>query len=339
MTPRVFLRRLGPLVAAISLLFAPLSLGGGSAVTVTAVDSVGYTVSQLERSIDFFTQVLGFEKVSAVEVAGEDYERLGGLFGLRMRVARVKLGDETVELTEYLAPRGRPIPVDSRSNDRWFQHAAIVTSDMDRAYAKLREHRVEHASSGPQTLPAWNRDAGGIRAFYFKDPDGHVLEILQFPPGKGAEKWHRKSDRVFLGIDHTAIVVSDTEASLKLYRDELGLRIAGRSENFGTEQEHLNNVFGARLKITSLRAEAGPGIEFLEYLAPRDGRAAPRDSRPNDLAHWQTRLVAEKLSSRAPPHAELVSPGAVNTAGGELGFREGLSIRDPDGHVLQLVRP
>ncbi len=333
------MRRLGALLAAISLLFAPLALGGGSAATVKAVDSVGYTVSQLERSVDFFTRVLGFEKVSEVELAGEDYERLEGLFGLRMRVARVKLGDETVELTEYLAPRGRPIPVDSRSNDHWFQHVAIVTSDMDRAYARLREHRVEHASSGPQTLPGWNRDAGGIRAFYFKDPDGHVLEILEFPPGKGAEKWHRKSERLFLGIDHTAIVVSDTETSLKLYRDELGLRIAGQSENYGTEQEHLNNVFGARLRITSLRAEAGPGIEFLEYLAPRDGRAASRDSRPSDLAHWQTRLVAEELSSRVPAHAELVSPGAVNTASGELGFREGLSIRDPDGHVLQLVRP
>lgn len=68
---------------------------------------------------------------------------------------------------------------------------------------------------------------------------------LQFPEGKGDAKWQRK-DRLFLGIDHTAIVVSNTEASLKFYRDVLGLHIAGTSENYGTEQEHLNNVFGAR---------------------------------------------------------------------------------------------
>jgi hypothetical protein len=52
---------------------------------------------------------------------------------------------------------------------------------------------------------------------------------------------------------------------------------AGESENYGTEQEHLNNVFGAHLAITTLRRAAGPGpgIELLEYLVPRDGRAMP----------------------------------------------------------------
>ena len=65
-----------------------------------------------------------------------------------------------------------------------------------------------HASSGPQRLPDWNKNAGGIKAFYFKDPDEHPVEILQFPEGKGDPKWQRASDRLFLGIDHTAIVVS-----------------------------------------------------------------------------------------------------------------------------------
>jgi hypothetical protein len=59
-------------------------------------------------------------------------------------------------------------------------------------------------------------------------------------------------------------------------------------------------VFGARLRITSLRASAGPGIEFLEYLSPRDGRPRPADSKANDVLHWQTRLVtgnADRTSS------------------------------------------
>src|SRR5262245_17083266 len=83
------------------------------------------------------------------------------------------------------------------------------------------------------------------------------------------------TDRLFLGIDHTAIVVNSTEASLACYRDTLGLRVVGQSENYGPEQERLNNVFGARLRITTLRAPAGPGVELLEYLTPRDGRPAP----------------------------------------------------------------
>ena len=70
-------------------------------------------------------------------------------------------------------------------------------------------------------------------------------------------------------------MVSNTQTSLKFYRDVLGMRLAGESMNSGTEQEHLNNVAGARLRISSLRAATGPGIEFLEYLTPRDeiGRA------------------------------------------------------------------
>ncbi len=171
---------------------------------IRAVGAVRMTVGNMERSIEFYSGVLRFEKVSDVEVWGEDYERLQGVFGLRMRVVRMRLGDEAIELTEYLTPRGRPIPVDSRSHDRWFQHIAIIVSDMDRAYASLRQHRVEHASPAPQRLPDWNANAGGIRAFYFKDPDGHPLEILWFPGGKGDLKWHQPSDRLFLGIDHTA---------------------------------------------------------------------------------------------------------------------------------------
>ena len=208
-----------------------------------------------------------------------------------MRVARLRLGDEVLELTQYLAPRGRPIPVDSRSNDRWFQHVAIIVRDMDEAYGWLRENRIQHASTGPQTIPDWNAGAAGIRAFYFNDPDGHVLEVLSFPSDKGLAKWQAK-DRLFLGIDHTAIVVGDTEASLQFYRDLLGFQVAGAGENYGTEQEHLNNVAGAHLRITSLRAASGPAIELLEYLNPRDGRPYPSDLRSNDLAHWQTRLLA-----------------------------------------------
>lgn len=316
---------------------------------VTAVDAPGFTVSHMDRSLDFFTQVLSFEKVSDVEVTGEAYEHLQAVFGLRMRVVRLRLGSEQIELTEYLAPRGRPIPVDARSNDRWFQHIAIITSDMERAYQWLRKHRVEHASTGPQRLPDWNKNAGGIQAFYFKDPDGHALEILQFPGGKGDPKWQQlaqqNSDqagkRLFLGIDHTAIVVSDTEASLKFYRDVLGLQVAGESENYGHEQERLNNVFGARLRITAVRAAQGPGIEFLEYLTPRDGRPVPSDLRANDLLHWQTKLVTHELESTHVRLREgrygLISSGLIQLPESVLGFKRSFLVRDPDAHAMQLV--
>ena len=344
MTTRSRITVLGLLVLAAGL---GLPAGHGPdaqpASLVRAVDAVGMTVADMDRSIAFYRQVLGFETVSEVEVWGEDYERLQGVFGLRMRVARMRLGNEAIELTEYLTPRGRPVPVDSRSHDRWFQHIAIIVSDMDRAYAWLRQHRVEHASPAPQRLPDWNPNAGGIRAFYFKDPDGHPLEVLWFPPGKGDPRWHRSTDRLFLGIDHTAIVVGSTEASLACYRDTLGLRVAGASENYGPEQERLNNVFGARLRITTLRAPAGPGVEFLEYLTPRDGRPVPAETRPNDLVHWQTTLASDDAEAvaravRGSPCA-MLSPSVAAPPERELGFTKGVLIRDPDGHTLKVVQP
>ncbi len=308
---------------------------------VATVDAVGMTVSDMDRAVEFYEKVLTFEKVSDVEVAGTSYEHLQAVFGVRMRVVRMRLGDEFIELSEYLAPRGRPIPVDSRSHDRWFQHIAIIVSDMDRAYQRLRQHKVRHLSTGPQRLPDWNKNAAGIKAFYFADPDGHPLEILQFPPDKGDPKWHRPTEKLFLGIDHTAIVVADTDASVKFYRDSLGLKVVGESENYGTEQEHLNNVFGARLRITTLRAAAGLGIELLEYLTPRDGRPIPADERANDLMHWQTTLTIHDADEAAQRLRDgkftFVSPGAVTIPEGTLGFTKGFLIRGPDGHVAELV--
>jgi catechol 2,3-dioxygenase-like lactoylglutathione lyase family enzyme len=330
------------LIACLSLLLLHSPrLCGESPAAVASVVSIGMTVRDMDRSVDFFEKVLAFRKVSDVEVHGEAYERLQGVFGLRMRIVRLQLGDEFLELTEYLAPRGRPMPADSRSNDRWFQHIAIVVRDMDETYRHLRRHKVEHASTGPQRLPDWNKNAAGIQAFYFRDPDGHFLEILQFPPGKGDPKWHRPTDRLFLGIDHTAIVVADTDASLRLYRDGLGLKVVGESENHGTEQEHLNNVFGARLRITTLRAARGPAIELLEYLAPRDGRPMPPDSQANDLWHWQIRLLVsdgdKTVQSFRSHHRRLVSPGTVALPDRQLGFSMGLLGRDPDGHALLIT--
>jgi catechol 2,3-dioxygenase-like lactoylglutathione lyase family enzyme len=318
-----------------------LSSGPAFSQLIESVETIGMTVSNIDSASQFFSKVLHFEKISDFEVYGADYEKLQGLFGLRMRVVRMKLGEETVELTQYLAPEGRPIPADWRSNDQAFQHIAIVVSDMDKAYQHLRAHDVRHASTAPQLIPASNQAAAGIRAFYFKDPDGHYLELIYFPRGKGDPRWQQKSDRLFLGIDHTAIVVSSTTNSLRFYRDLLGMRLAGESMNYGTEQEHLNNVAGARLRISGLRATSGPGIEFLEYLSPRNGRAAPKDTRANDIWHWQTTLRtadAEKtLKKINRGSGRVVSPGVAGIAEADFDFTKGFLARDPDGHGLQII--
>jgi catechol 2,3-dioxygenase-like lactoylglutathione lyase family enzyme len=325
----------------VSVLTLVAFLSTAHAQAVTRVETVGFTVSDMDKAVDFYTRVLPFEKVSDMEVWGTEYEHLSGVFGARVRIVDLKLGGETLELTEYLTPQGRPIPVDSRSNDRWFQHIAIIVSDMDKAYAQLRANKVRHASTGPQTLPSYITAAAGIRAFYFKDFDNHVLEILSFPPDKGAAKWHElaKTGKLFLGIDHTAIVVGDSDASLKFYRDTLGLTVAGTSDNYGTEQEHLNNVFGAKLHITGLRTkEDGIAVEFLEYVAPTDGRIFPSDTRSSDLWHWETSFAANDMDTLFKSYrAEYISSGSVLVDKNLFGFRKAAMIRDPDGHAVRIV--
>jgi catechol 2,3-dioxygenase-like lactoylglutathione lyase family enzyme len=254
----------------------------------------------------------------------------------------MRLGTEYIELMQFLAPRGRAIPPDSRSNDQWFQHVAIVVSDMSPAYARLRSFHVEYASSGPQRLPDWNPNAAGIEAFYFRDPDAHNLEIIAFPPGKGPAKWQLRNGSMFLGIDHTAIVVSDTESSLRFYRDLLGLRVVGTSENYGPEQEQLNNVFGAHLRITSLRGSVGPGVELLEYISPRTGRPLPVGSQANDLWYWQINLrvtdpaAFEELLRKS--HYAFVSSRVTELSDAAFGWQAAIIVRDPDGHAILIAR-
>ena len=326
---------------AITALFALLSVTGFAQSPQVAVESVGMTVSDMDRSVAFYS-ALAFRKVSDVEVLGEQYEHLEGVFGARMRIVRMQLGDEFVDLTEYLAPRGRPIPVDSRSNDLWFQHIAIVVRDMDQAFEKLRALKVQFVSTGPQTLPTSLPAAVGIKAFYFRDPDEHNLEVIYFPPGKGDPRWQETTDNLFLGIDHTAIGIANTEASLHFYRDLLGLRKAGESENFGTEQEHLNQVFGAHLQITGMRGASGAGIEFLEYLSPRDGRARPADVHANDIVHWQTMITTDDVDLMAKKlhdaRVHFVSSDVVSMPKDKAGFSKGALVSDPDGHDVLLIQ-
>jgi catechol 2,3-dioxygenase-like lactoylglutathione lyase family enzyme len=288
---------------------------------IDAVVAIELNVADATRSRAFFEQ-LGFVFVRESELSGGPLEAQSGLKHGHARRIELALGNEQIALLQYLTPAdGRSVPPDSRGNDLWFQHVAIVVQDMDRAYRWLRAQRVVHVSSAPQKLPAWNRAAAGIQAFYFADPDGHTLELIDFPKGKGDPRWHspRRCSRTpaelceFLGIDHTAITISDTDHSLAFYRDRLGLRVAGESENYGVEQDHLNGVFGAHLRITTLRAAHGPGIELLEYLSPRGGRPAPADKRPHDLFHWQ---IVVRASSTETANALL---------------------RDRDGHALRMI--
>ena len=152
-----------------------------------------------------------------------------------------------------------------------------------------------------------------MRAFKFRDPDGHPLELIWFPPDEGRRAWHRNASRApFLGIDHSALSIASTARSVRFYLG-LGLRVRNRSSNHGPAQARLDGLPGARVQVTSLRpvSAAGPGLELLAYRPP--GRAVGTGPADDVVTDWITLAVSP-------------SPGTAPRA-----------VRDPDGHRLLLV--
>lgn len=306
----------------------------GAAVRVTHVGCPSVSVASLDRAVASYTGTLEFSMVKT-----DDSSRLARLVPgvaptIQARTSHLVLGEECLDLTEYKTPGGARFPADSRANDRWFQHIAIVVSDMNKAYARVRGSGTPFVSNVPQTLPDWNKEAAGIVAFYFRDPDGHYLELIHFPSDKGQAKWQRPSSRLFLGIDHTAIAVANMRRSVDFYRDVLHFNLTGSSENYGSEQEHLSGVFNAHVLITSLHAPSGIGIELLDYVSPTSGRPIPTNLHIEDIACWQIPLDV------TPPDksADLRNAHWVKLPAGSLAH-EAAWIKDPDGHLLELIMP
>lgn len=317
-------------------------LAGAAFARALEIRAIVLTVADLDRSVAFYESALGFRKVAADVFVDSNPEAISGIFGARVRRATLQVGEERIDLEQYLSPPGEPLPVDSRANDLWFQHFAVVVRDMDAAYAHLSRQPFQAISSAPQTIPESNLAAAGIRAYKFRDPDGHPLELLYFPPGKGNSKWQRPGTGLFLGIDHSAITVANTERSARFWADLLGLTVAGGSLNSGPTQEHLDGASGAVVRVTGLRPQNpdGPGLEFLQYLMPSGGRAAPAGVRPNDIAHARVVLEVDDLDrlvhELSLTNAEFVSPRPARLNGAP--FARGLIVKDPDGHAVMLVQ-
>ena len=300
-------------------------------------------VDDLDKEIDFFTKVLDFELLTTQEFSGPDLAALYAVPNLHIKVGLLQLGNQRVTLAKYVDSPGKSYPEATRGHDLWFQHLAIVVRDMKAAHERLVQAGVKGTSPHPITIPETNHAAAGVKAYYFRDPENHPLELIWFPPDKGLPFWQEPTEKLFLGIDHSAITVADTAQSLHFYRDLLGLTKKGESLNSGESQELLSGVKNARVHITGLRYDhpTAAGIEFLHYLAPTDGKPIPAGRSTTDRAYahsviFSTNLPAlvDKLKKAG---VRLVSPGIVQLRQCNGAFGSGCLVRDPDGHDVLLV--
>ncbi len=150
------------------------------AFRILAADHTGITVANLERSLAFWRDVLGFELSHRPHQTGDLASEITGVPGADISIAVLKGYGHKIELLEYLAPPDRqhlrPRPCDVGS-----VHVAFVIDDLD-AVLKAIASAGWKAAGKPQTLQAGPNK--GKRVVYVQDPDGTTIEFMQPPPVK-----------------------------------------------------------------------------------------------------------------------------------------------------------
>jgi catechol 2,3-dioxygenase-like lactoylglutathione lyase family enzyme len=277
---------------------------GAGGQQFAAIVEFRLVTSDLSRLRRFYAETLGFAP-DGPDLAIDAAElRLLGLQGTGRR-QRMRLGEQCLAIDQF-TEQGQPYPPGGDAASLWFQHFALVVTDMAQAYQRVRG-AAAISRNGPQCLPP---AAGAVHAFKFRDPDGHPLELLQFPAGSAPASWRSRQPvfgQIGLGIDHSAISVADADESATFYM-ALGLKTGERSFNHGPEQQLLDGLAGVEVAVVPMQPATGtPHLELLGYEVPR-GSAGPA-LRANDVA--ATRIVWRGAQAAL--------------------------LRDPDGHLHQIV--
>jgi len=143
---------------------------------VISTDHTGITVSNLERSLAFWRDVLGFELSHTAHQTGELAEEITGVAGAEIKLAVLKTpGGNKIELLEYLAPSDRK-RTDARPCDVGHVHVALLVDDLDAVLEKIVASGWK-AAGKPQTLKTGPN--AGKRVVYVRDPNGTTIEFMQ----------------------------------------------------------------------------------------------------------------------------------------------------------------
>lgn len=144
---------------------------------------VSWTVSDIERSLKFYTEALDFEVIHRQENKNEYTEKLVGLPGAHLKAAMLKLREapagasgHILELIEYIAPLGEKL--DTAPNNICASHLALLTDDIHTDCERLKLAGARFVSEPVGITAGMNE--GGFTC-YLKDPDDYTLEILQPP--------------------------------------------------------------------------------------------------------------------------------------------------------------
>ena len=144
---------------------------------ITGADHTSYTVSNLERSLAFYRDLLGFEVLHIRPQITNRYFRdiVGYPDGvIKGAFLAIPGTDHRLELFEYVHPRGTPL--DTRNNNPGSSHMAFYVDDLVALYEDLKTKGVQFRS--PPVYMDEGPNAGGW-AVYMLDPDGITIELFQ----------------------------------------------------------------------------------------------------------------------------------------------------------------
>jgi catechol 2,3-dioxygenase-like lactoylglutathione lyase family enzyme len=295
------------------------------------IDRITMIVSDLDQAEDDYVHTLG----AAIEHRAEIEPALTRVLCVRRARGRrslLRLGRELIELLQFTDSAGRPYPPDSTSTDLWFQHMAIIVSDMAEAHRRVvgNPHFRPISRNGPVQLPD---SSGGVTAFKFRDRDGHPLELLAFPDGQVPPAWRNISATgPILGVDHTAIAVSHSTISTEFFGSVFGFSAGALTENSGPEQDDLDDVAGVHVTVTRLAQDLpAPRLELLRYHAGAR-RPIPADTSSNDILATHAVVRVASLDWAIAALAHRGTPLAGHDLMALRGGMRAALVLGPDGH-------
>ena len=145
------------------------------------VHHTGFTVSDLDRSVAFYRDLLGCEVIAEQEKQGGYLAAIVGYPDAHVRMAHLRVpgADHVIELFQYLAPAGGSADVEPKNVGA--SHLCFITDDLPRDYERLPPRGVDFVSPPVEVDTGIN--AGGY-GLYLRDPDGIMVELFQPPAAR-----------------------------------------------------------------------------------------------------------------------------------------------------------